>query len=137
MARQTITRLIDDLDQSEADETVRFGLDGVQYEIDLSAKNAAKLRDLLQPYIAAGKRINRAGGRATFAELTAGCRHRIEVVVYFLALLELYKSGHVDLSQASNFGELVVTRDGDAPPWTPSAFSATVTDPDATAQDPA
>lgn len=81
--------------------------------------------------------LDRAGGRATFAELTAGCRHRIEVVVYFLALLELYKSGHVDLSQASNFGELVVTRDGDAPPWTPSAFSATVTDPDATAQDPA
>lgn len=64
MARQTITRLIDDLDQTEADETVKFGLDGVQYEIDLSAKNAAKLRDLLQPYIAAGKRLNRGGGRA-------------------------------------------------------------------------
>lgn len=81
--------------------------------------------------------LDRAGGRATFAELTAGCRHRIEVVVYFLALLELYKSGHVDLDQATSFGDLVVTRDEDAPAWTPSVFSATVTDPDAdaTAQD--
>jgi hypothetical protein len=43
VAKQTITKLIDDLDKGEADETVKFGLDGVQYEIDLSAKNAAKL----------------------------------------------------------------------------------------------
>lgn len=64
MARKTIVTLIDDLDHTEADETVKFGLDGVQYEIDLSAKNAAKLRDLLQPYVAAGKRVSRTGGRA-------------------------------------------------------------------------
>ena len=35
MAKETITRLIDDLDKSDADETVRFGLDGIEYEIDL------------------------------------------------------------------------------------------------------
>jgi hypothetical protein len=52
--------LIDDLDQGQADETVKFGLDGVQYEIDLSAKNASKLRDLLAPYVKAGKRLGRA-----------------------------------------------------------------------------
>lgn len=56
MAKQTITKLIDDLDRGEAEETVRFGLDGVQYEIDLSAKNAAKLRDVLGPYVKAGSR---------------------------------------------------------------------------------
>lgn len=58
MAKETITRLIDDLDQSDADETVRFGLDGAQYEIDLSAKNARELRDLLKKYVEAGKKVS-------------------------------------------------------------------------------
>jgi hypothetical protein len=60
MARTTITKLIDDLDQGDADETVRFSLDGAQYEIDLSAKNAAQLRELLAPYVSAGKKVSRA-----------------------------------------------------------------------------
>lgn len=59
MAKQTITRLVDDLDHGDADETVKFGLDGVQYEIDLSAKNAAKLREALAPYVAAGTKAGR------------------------------------------------------------------------------
>lgn len=65
MAKQTITRLIDDLDGSEADETVKFGLDGVQYEIDLSKENATKLRDLLEPYVKAGSRVSRGQVVAT------------------------------------------------------------------------
>jgi segregation and condensation protein A len=52
--------------------------------------------------------LARAEGRATFAELTAGCRHRIEVVVCFLAVLELYKLECVELDQAANFGALTV-----------------------------
>jgi len=67
MAKQTITRLIDDLDHTEADETVKFGLDGVQYEIDLSAKNASKLREALKPYIKAGTKIGRVPVPATRA----------------------------------------------------------------------
>lgn len=69
--------------------------------------------------------LERAGGRASFRELTAGCRHRIEVVVYFLALLELYKLDHVDLEQASSFAELVVRVPEDASPWSPTSFFAT------------
>jgi segregation and condensation protein A len=57
--------------------------------------------------------LRRAGGRLSFRELTAGCRHRVEVVVFFLALLELYKFALVDLSQPANFGELAVTLDPD------------------------
>lgn len=53
--------------------------------------------------------LQRAGGRASFRELTAGCRHRVEVIVYFLALLELYKLEHVDLEQSGTFGELAVS----------------------------
>jgi len=59
MAKQTITKLIDDLDKGKADETVRFGLDSVEYEIDLSARNAGKLRKALEPYVAASHRFGR------------------------------------------------------------------------------
>jgi hypothetical protein len=59
MARQTIVQLIDDLDQSRADETVSFALDGVQYEIDLSSKNAARMRDALASYVANARRSGR------------------------------------------------------------------------------
>jgi Lsr2 len=60
MAKETLTRLIDDLDKGKADETIRFGLDSVEYEIDLSEKNAAKLRRTLEPYVAAGHRLGRS-----------------------------------------------------------------------------
>ncbi|MFY1691734.1 histone-like nucleoid-structuring protein Lsr2 [Plantactinospora sp. WMMB782] len=61
MAKQVIHKLVDDLDGGDADETVRFSLDGVQYEIDLSAKNAGKLRDAFAPYTASGQRLGRGG----------------------------------------------------------------------------
>lgn len=51
MAKQTIVTLTDDIDGTEAAETVTFSIDGVGYEIDLSEKNAAKLRRALDPYI--------------------------------------------------------------------------------------
>ncbi|KAA2267078.1 Lsr2 family protein [Solihabitans fulvus] len=60
MAQKTIVELIDDLDGGTAEENVAFGLDGVQYSIDLSAKNAGKLRKSLAPYV---DKARRAGGR--------------------------------------------------------------------------
>ncbi len=57
MASKTITVLEDDVDGSAAAETVRFALDGASYEIDLSEKNAAKLRDDLASYIAKARKI--------------------------------------------------------------------------------
>lgn len=60
MARQTIVQLIDDLDAGKADETVSFALDGVHYEIDLSSKNAAKMRDTLANYVANARRASRS-----------------------------------------------------------------------------
>lgn len=60
MAQRMITTLIDDLDGVElargSGETVRFGLDGRDYEIDLSDHNAAELREVLAPYVGAGRR---------------------------------------------------------------------------------
>ena len=61
MAKQIIHKLVDDLDGGDADETVKFALDGIQYEIDLSEKNADKLRDLFAPYVAAGTKVGRGG----------------------------------------------------------------------------
>lgn len=47
-------------------------------------------------------------GRATFRELTAALVERIEIVVRFLAVLELYKQGLVDLEQLESFGEIEI-----------------------------
>lgn len=64
MAKQVITLLTDDLDGGEADRTVEFGLDGVNYTIDLSEKNAGKLRKALDPYLNVANRVGRGGGDA-------------------------------------------------------------------------
>jgi hypothetical protein len=65
MAKQVITSLIDDIDGKPASQTIEFGLDGVSYSIDLSDRNADKLRAALHPYIDAGTRVGRvaSGGR--------------------------------------------------------------------------
>ena len=61
MAKKVTVTLVDDFDgDGPADETVEFSIDGVSYEIDLSAKNAKKLRDDLNQWIEAGRRV---GGR--------------------------------------------------------------------------
>ncbi len=61
MAQKVQILLVDDLDSSEADGTVRFGLDGAEYEIDLNAEHAQALRDALARYVRAARR---AGGGA-------------------------------------------------------------------------
>ena len=63
MATRTTVTLVDDLDGGTAEESVRFGLEGAEYEIDLSAGNAATLRDVFAGYIAAARR--RRAGRAS------------------------------------------------------------------------
>jgi Lsr2 len=63
MAQKIQTVFIDDLDGSDADGTVRFGLDGAQYEIDLNAGNTQALRDALAPYIRAARRVSGAARR--------------------------------------------------------------------------
>lgn len=57
MASRTLITLIDDLDGKEADETVPFSLDGVNYEIDLSGANATKLRTSLTDWTDKARRV--------------------------------------------------------------------------------
>jgi hypothetical protein len=61
VAQKIQTLFIDDLDGSEADGTVRFALDGTEYEIDLSAEHAEALREALARYVGAARKI---GGSA-------------------------------------------------------------------------
>lgn len=61
MAQKVQVVLVDDLDGGQADETVSFALDGVSYEIDLSAQNAAALRDAFATWVGHGRRV---GGRS-------------------------------------------------------------------------
>jgi Lsr2 len=63
MARQVITVLTEDLDGGDADRTVEFGIDGVNYTIDLSEKNVGRLHKALHPYLSAAARAPRSGGR--------------------------------------------------------------------------
>ncbi|MGH3327186.1 MAG: histone-like nucleoid-structuring protein Lsr2 [Streptomycetales bacterium] len=61
MAQKVEVILVDDLEGGAADETVSFSLDGVSYDIDLNSENADRLRDVLAPFVASGRRV---GGRA-------------------------------------------------------------------------
>jgi hypothetical protein len=63
MAQKIQTLFIDDLDGGEAEGTVRFGLDGAEYEIDLSATHAAELRKSLGLYIGAARKVSGASRR--------------------------------------------------------------------------
>ncbi|KIC68715.1 histone-like nucleoid-structuring protein Lsr2 [Pseudarthrobacter phenanthrenivorans] len=56
MATRTVIELIDDLDGSEATETVRFALDGSEYEIDLAEENAEAFRGELTRFVEAARK---------------------------------------------------------------------------------
>ena len=66
MAQKVEVTLIDDLDGGKADETVSFSLDGTQYVIDLSSKNAKQLRESFSRYIDAARKEKgvRTGARS-------------------------------------------------------------------------
>ena len=71
MAQKTIVQLIDDIDGGEAHESVSFGLDGVEYTIDLSEENAERLREGLGAFV---DRAQRVGGRKQRASATTAVK---------------------------------------------------------------
>jgi hypothetical protein len=75
MAQKIQTLFIDDIDGGEADGTVRFGLDGTDYEIDLNARHTGDLRSALGQYIPharkAGGTTRRPGARGGRKPATA------------------------------------------------------------------
>jgi hypothetical protein len=63
MAQRVTVALEDDMDGGPAEETVRFGFAGAEYEIDLSKKNANAFRKQIAPYIEHGRRVGRSAVR--------------------------------------------------------------------------
>ena len=65
MAQKIQTLFIDDIDGGEAEGTVRFGLDGTEYEIDLSAKHDEELRAALGIYVAHARKVSGSARKGT------------------------------------------------------------------------
>lgn len=83
MAKKVTVTLIDDVDQqSEAVETVEFGLDGVGYEIDLSEDNAETLRTQLKEWVPHARKTGgrRRSARAGAANRTGGNREETAAI---------------------------------------------------------
>lgn len=74
MAQRVTVELEDDLDGGPAEETVRFGVDGSEYEIDLSKKNATTFRHKLAPFIDHARKAER--GQRRRPGRTASSRER-------------------------------------------------------------
>ncbi|MDR2372741.1 MAG: Lsr2 family protein [Bifidobacteriaceae bacterium] len=62
MAQRVVYELLDDLDKSPATQTVKFGLDGRTYSVDLNDDHALQLRSFLAPYVEAGRKASRSRG---------------------------------------------------------------------------
>ena len=73
MAQRVQYLLVDDIDGTEAVETVSFSLDGVSYEIDVTAANAKKLRNDLSSWVGHARR---SGGRKSSRKAGASAGQR-------------------------------------------------------------
>ncbi|MCW2495872.1 Lsr2 family protein [Jatrophihabitans sp.] len=78
MVQKHIVQLVDDIDESEAVETVVFSIDGASYEIDLSAEHAEQLRDALALYIAHARRVSGRGSASSSGGARRGAPTRID-----------------------------------------------------------
>lgn len=79
MAQRVQVILVDDLDGGQADESVKFGLDGFAYEIDLSHEHAGALREKLSEYVAVARRIGRYTTSTKSSAPTAAPRSRTPI----------------------------------------------------------
>ena len=82
MAQRVQIILEDDYDGGTAEETVSFALDGAEYEIDLSSKNATGLREALAPWVA---RARKTGGRRKRAAKAAGSSSTSDIRAWALS----------------------------------------------------
>ena len=85
-------------------------------QVQLDTSHVAPIRASVRAAIAEVCARLDGGGTVAFEELCAGLDDRLEVVVRFLALLELFKAGAVDLGQADRFGDIRASWTGEATP---------------------
>ncbi len=102
MAQRVVVQQVDDTDGSPADETVRFGLDGAAYEIDLSAAHAEQLRGALARFVVAARHEGR---------LARGIVHRsVETDVDPAAVRAWARGQGIEVSQRGRLPADVVAR---------------------------
>lgn len=81
VARKVVVTVVDDYDgTSTADETVTFALDGVAYEIDLSAENARNLRTFLHQWTPYARKVGRTSRRKPTPTRSAADREEVAAV---------------------------------------------------------
>ena len=101
MASRTIVELTDDTTGEPAAETVRFALDGHEYEIDLSEVNAKSLREVVAPYTGSARRLTGHRGRPIT---------RVETVVDTAAVRAWASSNGIEVSARGRLPKDVVER---------------------------
>jgi hypothetical protein len=105
MTQRTITLLVDDLDGTELKagkgQTIGFGLDGREYEIDLSDKNADAFRKVVGRYADAARKVNGARARG-------GSRRRSKPDVSPQAVRQWAKSNKVEVSPRGRIPQSVI-----------------------------
>jgi hypothetical protein len=79
MAKTTVVTVTDDIDGTSDAKTVRFGLNGSLFEIDLSQKNKAKFERGIAKFIGAGRKVGRAGATAGRPGNQAGRNDRAQI----------------------------------------------------------
>jgi hypothetical protein len=76
LAQRVKVQLVDDLNGEEAQETIRFGFEGTEYEIDLTAENAEKLRSVMSEYVEKGRKAS--GGKRSQGSPKTSSRNKRE-----------------------------------------------------------
>lgn len=99
--------LQDDIDGSEASETVLFGLDGTQYQIDLNDEHADEFRQLLDPFIEAGRRV---GGRRVRTARRASAPAPVDTPVDPAAVRAWAAANKITVSSRGRIPASVVTQ---------------------------
>jgi hypothetical protein len=102
MATKVVTELRDDIDGSRAEQTVRFALDGTEYEIDLSGRNANRLRNSLSDFIEDSRKVGRSRSRHQSGRSSDGVDNK--------AVRAWAKSAGIELSNRGRIPAEVVDR---------------------------
>jgi len=103
MAQRVTVALEDDMDGGPADETVRFGVGTTEYEIDLSEKNAARLRARLAPFVEHARRAGRGQPRRS-ARTGASRQHSADVRAWALGQgITISERGRIPASVAAQY----------------------------------
>lgn len=125
MAQKVVVELVDDLDGSASGDisTVTFGLDGVEYEIDLTEENATQLREAVADYIAAARRTGGRIKRSTSAPRSAGATRPAADREHTKAIREWARENGYELAERGRIPSTVIAayEEAQAAPAKPKA----------------